>query len=296
MTPTDWFKPTLVCRPALPADTAAVVDLARHIWNGHDYLPNVWGGWLANPANHLYVGLWGNDLAGTINLKRLGPGQWFLEGLRVHPKFQGRKFSSHLFEYALQDWTSQPERGELRLITSSQRIVVHHLCARMGFIKIGEIRWYTGTALHDQADDLRSLTPADSGLTLDALENNPLVPSGLNLMDLGWEFSRPQRELVSDAIRAGQALAWREGRGYATLFFDEEEGQKLPFISSITCPPADLPAFLCDCRRWAGRMGYAALYWNVILLPQTLKALASAEFTTPEEENSLYLFEKKEDR
>jgi GNAT superfamily N-acetyltransferase len=270
-----------------------MLDLARHIWNGHDYLPHVWSGWLANPANHLYVGLWGNELAGTINLKHLGPGQWFLEGLRVHPKFQGRKFSSYLFEYALQDWCSQPERGELRLITSSQRKVVHHLCDRLGFEKIGEIRWFTGAPLHDQANDLRALTPAETEQALVTLTNNPLVPPGLNLMDLGWEFSRPQRQWVADAIQTGQALAWREGRGYVTLFFDEDEGQKLPFISSIACPPAELPALLTDSRRWAGQMGYPAIYWNVILLPQTLAALATTGFSTPEEENSLFLYEKK---
>ena len=43
------FSPVLVCRPALPMDTPQVLDLAKHIWEGHDYIPYVWNDWLADP-------------------------------------------------------------------------------------------------------------------------------------------------------------------------------------------------------------------------------------------------------
>lgn len=293
MSPLNWFEPSLVCRPALAGDTPAVMDLARHIWNGNDYLPYVWRDWLKDAANHLYVGLWRKELAGTINLKQLGPGQWFLEALRVHPKFQGRKFSNHLFEYALQDWHTQ-EPGELRLLTSSQRKVVHHLCDRMGFVRIAEIRHYQGAALHGERDTFRPLHPGETDLALSSLESNPLWPHALNLLDLGWEFCRPDRDLVSYAIQAGQAFTWREGRGNITMFFDEDDGLKHPYLSSVTCLPVELPELLLDCRRWAGRMGFSAISWNALLIQQVIDSLASAGFSAPNEADLLYLYEKKE--
>src|SRR3989304_1033395 len=36
------LKPALVCRPALPVDTPAVLDLTARIWDGGDYVPRVW--------------------------------------------------------------------------------------------------------------------------------------------------------------------------------------------------------------------------------------------------------------
>jgi len=43
------------CRPAQERDTPAVLELCSHIWDGDDYVPEMWQGWLADPYGRLLV-------------------------------------------------------------------------------------------------------------------------------------------------------------------------------------------------------------------------------------------------
>lgn len=104
----DWQSPAsfpvLVCRPALPKDTPDVIELTRTIWEGEDYVPSVWPTWLADPCGLLAVGEYGPRVVGLVKLTCLGQGEWWLEGLRVHPAYEGRGFASHLHDYVLDYW------------------------------------------------------------------------------------------------------------------------------------------------------------------------------------------------
>jgi GNAT superfamily N-acetyltransferase len=122
----------VVCRPALPKDTADVMALTREIWNGNDYIPYVWAEWLADPEGLLAVAEYGGRVVGLAHLSSKGSGEWWLQGLRVHPALQGRGIASRLHGYILDTWQRNPGKV-LRLATSSARLPVHHLCQRTGF-------------------------------------------------------------------------------------------------------------------------------------------------------------------
>ena len=44
-----FSSPVVVCRPALPRDTADVLEFIKFIWNGHDYVKYVWDEWFNDP-------------------------------------------------------------------------------------------------------------------------------------------------------------------------------------------------------------------------------------------------------
>ena len=98
------FSPVFVCRPALPKDTPQVLELSGHIWEGHHYIPSVWEDWLGDAHGLLCVVEYGKRMAGFGKLTRLSASQWWLEGLRVHPDFEGRGIASHIHDYLLQYW------------------------------------------------------------------------------------------------------------------------------------------------------------------------------------------------
>jgi GNAT superfamily N-acetyltransferase len=129
---------TVVCRPALPKDTQQVLDLTRQIWEGEDYVPYVWEEWLSDYEGMLSVVEYGGRVIGLGKLSLLAPGQWWLEGLRIHPEFQGRGIGSHLHNYLIERWLKIGD-GVIRLVTGSSRLAVHHMSERTGFKKIGEL-------------------------------------------------------------------------------------------------------------------------------------------------------------
>jgi GNAT superfamily N-acetyltransferase len=123
----DLYRVT--CRPALPRDTAEVMELTRTIWGGHDYVPFVWAEWLADPQGLLAAAEYGGRVVGVGKLSLLSADEWWLQGLRVHPEFQGRGIASRLHDYMLAYW--QRNRGAvLRLATarkSSSTCAAHRL-------------------------------------------------------------------------------------------------------------------------------------------------------------------------
>ena len=89
----------VVCRPALLKDTADMLELTSHIWEGNDYLPQVWAEWLADPEGFLAVAEYGGRVVGIAMLECQQPGEWYLAGLRVHPEMEGRGIAGRLHDY-----------------------------------------------------------------------------------------------------------------------------------------------------------------------------------------------------
>ncbi|MBN1537471.1 MAG: GNAT family N-acetyltransferase, partial [Anaerolineales bacterium] len=150
MTEINWNNPaslhTLVCRPALPKDTPDVKELTRTIWNGHDYVPLVWNTWLTDPEGLLAVAEYGGRIIGLGKLTQLTENEWWLEGLRVHPDFQGRGIGSYLMKYLYEHW-EQKAGGIVRLATANYNVSIQHLNDRFGFQKIGEFTEFSAPAI-----------------------------------------------------------------------------------------------------------------------------------------------------
>jgi hypothetical protein len=127
----------IFCRPALPKDTPEVMELTRTIWDGHDYIPLVWADWLADPHGLLAVAECGGKVVGTGKLTRLSDQDWWLEGLRVHMKYQGKGIASHMNDYLLEVWL-RSGGGTVRLATSSTPPAGASPSERRGFSKIAE--------------------------------------------------------------------------------------------------------------------------------------------------------------
>ena len=291
----DLIPPALICRPALPMDTRRVLELAKLIWEGHDYLPYVWADWLADPVGLLAVAEYGDRLAGVGKLTRLAPGQWWLEGLRVHPDFEGRGFASHITDYLLAAWQrglGAAQGGEVvRLTTSSERLAVHRICAKRGFVKVGEINFYAAPARQAAPHGFQPAAPADAVEMLEfALRSESMSLLG-GLVDLGWRWAALCPELLADSIARRQAWWWRDRQGVLTLWEDEEDGVKRPFIQALACSFQSEADCLEDYRRLAADLGYEQAACAAPLRPGSAAALEAAGFRRDWEE-ILYLFEK----
>lgn len=217
----DFSSPQVVCRPALPSDRADVLEFTKLIWEGHDYIRFVWDDWLADPRGLPAVAEYAGHAVALGKATHIAEHQWWLEGLRVDPKFQGRKISSHMFEY-LDDWWQQHGVGECRLMTSSERVQVHHLCARLGWEKIGEVRAYKASPLATRAGEGHRFRGVDSAEIADAVEFASInLDYCAGLVDLGWQFAVPDQAILEEEREEGYgggraAGCWHIGRRMTT--------------------------------------------------------------------------------
>jgi GNAT superfamily N-acetyltransferase len=286
----------VIIRPARASDKAGMLEVTRNIWDGHDYLPSVWDEWLADNEGMLCVALGKiaakeDCMVGLGKLTHLGGDNWWMEGMRVQPEYQGRGIAAQLHEYLVNFWLEYCG-GVVRLTTSSNRLPIHHLCERTGFTRIGERTFFTAPAIQaGPADQLpfQLLTAVELPAALDFLLNSPTLAFSEGLIDLGWRHARPGLEQMQTRLENGKLWWWGERQGLLSFWEDNEDEEVTPSLKFLACSPGEASALLLDYRRLAGFLGYAKATWMAPLHPVLLPLLEQAGFTR-DWEDSLFLY------
>jgi GNAT superfamily N-acetyltransferase len=287
----SFSDPRVVCRPALPSDTVDVLEFTKYIWEGHDYIHEVWKDWLADPHGLLVTAQFGLQTVGIAKVSLISPGQWWLEGLRVDPRFQGLKIGSHLHEYT-DSWWLKHGNGIIRLMTSSQRVQIHHLSERTGYWRIGEV---LGHRLNPPtADEKHAFQPVAPEDLPGALAFTAARLSHSNgLMDSGWRFSTPDETTLKDLAQRGRLYWWRGRLGLLAVHEDEEDEGPVLAIGFAATQEAPL---LADLLRSTGVLAreqrFAFVHWLAPVNNLVRDALQQARFFV-DWDSSGYLYAKQ---
>jgi len=286
-----FSSPCIVCRPALPSDTADVKEFCKFIWDGHDYVQYVWDDWLADPRGILAVAEYGGRAVGCARVSLSAPGQWWLHGFRVDLRYQGLKIGSHIHEYIDAWWLTYGD-GVARLMTSSQRVKVHHLCEKLGYAKILKMRGLAASPLAATTDSFHPLDEADLPAALEFVLASPLLAVAHGLVDLGWDVIQPTPDTIAKIIRFGLAFWWRNGEGLLLTWDDDEAEGKALGIALPACSLASLPGLLRDARCLSARLGRSGLFWIAPVQDEVLSAAETAGFTKDWEHDG-FVYEKR---
>jgi GNAT superfamily N-acetyltransferase len=281
----------IVCRPALPKDTPEVMDLTRTIWDGHDYLPQVWADWLVDTQGLLAVAECGGRVVGTGKLTRLSARDWWLEGLRVHPQYQGRGIASHLNDYLLGVWL-RSGGGTVRLATSFIRLMVQHMCERSGFSKIGQFCAFVAPVVAEETSSFNPLQESEIPEALAHISHSQSLDWSAHLMDLGWQWTSLDQAHLAEAASQGRAWWWQGRGGLLVIWENREEQETIPGISLLACPVEEMATFLLDYRRLAWKNGYKQVIWNAPLHPDLLPVLSESGFQRDWDE-AMYIYARQ---
>jgi ribosomal protein S18 acetylase RimI-like enzyme len=290
MNNTEKFS-TVVCRPALAMDKAEVMEISSHIWEGGDYLPQVWDEWLADPQGMLGVAELEGRVVGVFKLTRFQEHEWYMEGLRVHPDFRDRGVASHIQRYILETWHRMGS-GMIRLVTASNNIKIHHMCEQSGFTRIAEFIPYRVDILEDITGNFTPLHQDEVSHAFEFVSNSQTHALSRGLINLGWVYANPQQKHFQEAIDEGHAWWWKGGVGYISIWEDEDEGERDPGIELLACPVDMLADILMDYRRLMGQVGYKTAGWTAPNQPEVISALEKAGFQRSWD-ISLFVYELK---
>jgi GNAT superfamily N-acetyltransferase len=239
------------------------LEFTKFIWDGHDYIPYVWNHWLKDSQGILAVAEYGGHAIGLAKVTLLAPGQWWLEGFRVDPKYQGLKVGSRIHEY-IDDWWIKNGNGTVRLMTNAKNIRVHHLCERLGFNKTGEMVGFIAGPLKEPVENFtpvveQTLTPpgayheaANFALECESIK----VANGVS--DFGWRVAQPKEDALEQFTTSGAdfehtALWWKNKQALVTTWDDDDDGEPVLGLGVAACKMKDMSALLTDARRLAGR-------------------------------------------
>jgi GNAT superfamily N-acetyltransferase len=287
----SFSDPRIVCRPALPSDTPDVLTFTSRIWEGRDYIHLVWDEWLADPQGLLVSAQFGPRVVGIAKVSPVFPGQWWLHGLRVDPDFQGLKIGSHLHEYSNAWWLRHGD-GVIRLLTSTERVQVHHLCERTGYARVGEITQY-----RRELADAAASAPAQNNFQ--PVENAEIpaalafaaqhLPYNAGLMDTGWRFVLPDPAVLARFVSDKHLHCWRDRDGLlATWEGDDDDYAVLGIGFAAVREPALLPDLLRDAVALASGRPVKALFWLAPAQADVVHALEQAGYTSDDDYGALF--------
>lgn len=140
--PTELPDTTLTFRAAQHDDQAAIEKLTRDIWDGGDYLPRVWHEWVEKSGNLLQVGMLDGQIVVVGRVSQLAPGEWWMEGMRVHPQYQGRGLATRLHNHLLALALRQRPLRSLGLTTYIEEAKIIHLAEQSGMTPRGRYRYF----------------------------------------------------------------------------------------------------------------------------------------------------------
>ena len=163
----------LTIRPVRPADRDRVVEITRDVWDGHDYIPDVFDDWVANAGAEFQAAEVDGVVVGLQRLRPYAAGLVWYEGLRVASTHRRRGIARTMLTSAVDEARQQGFR-EMRLATREQRAI--DLFESAGFRRAVAVRRWRGPRVEGgeparipDAPEARKLWPtvaASSGLEL----------------------------------------------------------------------------------------------------------------------------------
>ncbi len=153
-----------------------MLSFATRTWDGWDYIPHAWPEWIAatdgvllvgEPADRGAVDAGGERLApgraiAVARVAMTGPGEAWLEGIRVDPRVRGMDVATDL-QVAELHIAAGEGAHVVRYATGQRNEGSHRLGARHGFELLTELRtWWWSETGEDQGHDEESAFDPDA--------------------------------------------------------------------------------------------------------------------------------------
>lgn len=205
-------------RPAAASDWPFVERIVAETWDGDDYITEaLWTTWLGEADSYLAVGTVARRIVVLGRVSPLGPAEWWLEGLRVHPKGQGQGLGDAMMEH-LVEWFKRHGDGILRMSTFSQNEASGKLAQSFGFRQILSYRRMEAPAVPADYHGFKLLEPHNADLVDSFLRRSPMFRVN-HFAEHYWHL----RYLTTDRIRqyladdTVEVMGWRQGDQLAGL-------------------------------------------------------------------------------
>jgi GNAT superfamily N-acetyltransferase len=267
-------------RRVTPADRDAMLEICATVWEGEDYLPGVFDAWAAAPEGQFTALELEGRVVALARLTQLSPGEFWLEGIRVHADYRGRGLAAALHDYHLDLWRRLGGPGTLRLVTGADNEAIVRLCERTGFTRIFEFTFATAPATTDP-HRFAPVLPAEVERAFDVAAHSPAYSDLHGLCDLGWKWRNLTATHLGERLAAGAVFRWAEWDGVllTAQWTDEDADEHEVCIQFPAVARERRAAFLADARALAGARGKTRVRWSPLIRADVLDDLSRAGYT-----------------
>ena len=259
-------------RPARPNDRDAVFGMVKTIWDGNDYIPDVWDEWQADPSGPLLVGQLDGQVVALAKLSGIGPGEDWFHGLRVDPAQRGRGFARQMLARCIE---LSRERGArtLRYLTDEDNPTMHRLADDLGLRLAYAPRWYHAPVIQG-APRAIALPPEQLDKLLAGLARSDLLLRSAGMYFLNWRNLDLTAARLREHLERGEVLSLPGEDAWTIAAPRDEGGMQLAHVEGT------LPAIerLCAALRISSTAAEKPLQALIPADAACLPALLAAGF------------------
>lgn len=201
----------VIIRQAIEADRPTIEYIASKTWDGDDYLADIFDKWMNEAEGAFNVMTYQDAVVSTSKLTKMGEGEWWMEGLRVNPDYQGRGLARIMHHYIVNQARQQGE-GIVRFATSSENPIVHKLAGETGFKLMGDFA-RLNTTVEETSVTWRQLTIDDVDTYRAWLDTSPYYNRVERSFEHRWRLQLGTDDILRQQLSNGYVYAWNPDGG-----------------------------------------------------------------------------------
>jgi ribosomal protein S18 acetylase RimI-like enzyme len=181
-------------RPLRASDKEDVLEIARHTWEGHDYLPYFFDVWIHDKHSHPTAIEKDGHVVALANLRVIDNGRTgWMEGLRVHPDYRGQGLASILTHHVVKLAMEIPVE-RIRYTTAVGNETSLHLGNSIGMHRKFDlaVHWQDGIDEITWSSPVRPVKAVSAGDLYPQLLDSGLLPHDVVIYD--WKALDASRE------------------------------------------------------------------------------------------------------
>jgi ribosomal protein S18 acetylase RimI-like enzyme len=172
-------------RPLGETDRDDILEIAKHTWEGHDYLPYSFESWLRDKNSHTAGIEQDGRVIALANLRVIEDGMTgWMEGLRVHPDYRGKGLARMLTNHVVQT-AVELKLQRIRYTTATDNLESMHLGESVGMSRKFNLAVYW----HENPKEVKwrfkkeAVKPIEAKDLKSSLIESRLVESGIIVLD-----------------------------------------------------------------------------------------------------------------
>jgi GNAT superfamily N-acetyltransferase len=253
-------------RPARASDKAVVLGFCQKTFGRWgDYMPEVWDDWLKTRNGLFFVAAIGDVPVGVGKITVHRPGELWLEGLRVDPKYRGHGIGRIIQDHTWKKAMSLKPKF-VRYATGSYNKISQHLGQSKAMKIVAEFDEYAAKSLKSDETALVAAKPSDADGVFKLFSADKHARHWRGFFLEGWTAKTFDKQSVLELIRQKRAyvyygksglegvlailqskdkkyfnycrMAARDAKTYKTVL---KEGRKLAYLMGSKKPEMHLP-------------------------------------------------------
>ncbi len=234
----------MLIRSFQPSDKAALLEISRRTWGGHDQLPHELDELYANPNSYLFVMEYKERVVAFANLNVIDEGKTgWLEHMRVHWRYRKRGFAWTMTQ-ALISRAETLGVERLRLSSTIENEATHKIATRIGMRQVLKMKlfWKGGFRGIRWKDDSVPVVPCTADEAYAICDTHTLlIPEGIiTYYWHAYDFTKALFDSIGERFQFWKAEKTEEIRGLAFGYQRTFQGAPL-WCSTIYA--LDQPAF-----------------------------------------------------